>query len=806
MVGSGTEPPLSHPLDGRDLGAAVLLADLASGQVVHANPLARALAPDQAPPVALATWGLGAHLSTPGTDGPAGPLAALTRAASGESLTGELVHRHAGQLEAWTLTALPFTGGEGPPGLRGTSMIVLVPTAPTDEATYRRAMLASDVSFTISDPTEEDNPLVWVNPAFTRTTGYPLEQVVGRNCRFLQGPDTDPQTVSRIRRALDQGRPVSETLLNYRADGSRFWNEVSISPVLDDAGRLVSFVGVQQDVTARVDAEATAARALEAERQARARLTLLADVAEALTELDTTLMLRRLARVLARDLLDWCAVLVHEDSRLVMVTGPEEPVSARPFLLPRGTQLAGDDDPIAAQLAGSSTAGVLLDSASPHPEGSVGGWVAETVCSSRPGACMSIPIPGRRGVLGLLVVPQPEGGRDPADEALLMETARRAGLSLENARLYTREHLVAETLQRSMLPEQAIVPGLDLWSYYAPNVDHAQVGGDWYDVLQPEGTVGIVIGDVVGHDIEAAAAMGQLRSVVRAYAFDNDEPGTVLMRVDQLVRGMRIARSASMVYARLEQDGDGAWEMAWCRAGHLPPILVSAGRATALMAGGGSLIGIGDRPRTTCSVSLQPGDVVVFYTDGLIERRSRRLKDGLARLVRVCAALVATDAAGIGEQLLASLGEAPDDDMAVVVLRVPSDEAGLAAEDGPRTRRWQLVGESTSIGRARRLTLQTCRLWGMDLAAEAELVVSELVANAVMHGWGRIGLRLAQADGGLLVEVEDENPHAPAPTLPGRGPGGYGLHVVERLAEWGWRPSGNGKTVWARVRGRTITG
>jgi anti-sigma regulatory factor (Ser/Thr protein kinase) len=145
--------------------------------------------------------------------------------------------------------------------------------------------------------------------------------------------------------------------------------------------------------------------------------------------------------------------------------------------------------------------------------------------------------------------------------------------------------------------------------------------------------------------------------------------------------------------------------------------------------------------------------------------------------------------------------------MAVVVLRVPSDEAGLA-EDGPRTRRWQLVGESTSIGRARRLTLQTCQLWGLDLAAEAELVVSELVANAVMHGWGRIGLRLAQVDdGGLLVEVEDENPHAPAAAPAGRGgPGGYGLHVVERLAEWGWRPSGNGKTVWARVRGRTITG
>jgi hypothetical protein len=267
---------------------------------------------------------------------------------------------------------------------------------------------------------------------------------------------------------------------------------------------------------------------------------------------------------------------------------------------------------------------------------------------------------------------------------------------------------------------------------------------------------------------------------------------------------MRISRTASLVYARLEEDGGGHWDMSWCRAGHLPPILIQDGKVRTLMEGGGTLVGLGERPRVTSSVRLSPGDVVVFYTDGLIERRARRLMDGLARLQSVCAALVETDAAGIGEQLLASLGKAPEDDMAIVVLRVPTDEPARSLGGDPRQRRWQLSGDPTSIGRARRLTVQTCTLWGLPVTGEAELVVSELVANAVLHGWGTIGLRLSHTGSDLLLEVEDGNPHPPAAAEAQRdGPGGYGLHVVARLSEWGWRRSGPGKVVWARVRIRS---
>ena len=169
------------------------------------------------------------------------------------------------------------------------------------------------------------------------------------------------------------------------------------------------------------------------------------------------------------------------------------------------------------------------------------------------------PLPGRRRVLGVLVVRAHDGhglrDLEPSVRTVLDLTARRVGLVIDNARLYDREHRLAETLQRAMLPEQAEVDGLDVWTYYAPNSENAQVGGDWYDVLQvsPD-VVGVVIGDVVGHDVEAAASMGQLRSVVRSYIFDITTPGPVLERVDQLVAGMRVPRPASLVLSTLTRS------------------------------------------------------------------------------------------------------------------------------------------------------------------------------------------------------------------------------------------------------------
>jgi len=810
-----------------EAGAAVLLVDLRTTQVVHANRSATEMAGAQSLPMGVDEWGRRAGLLAPsGADlsDSAGPLSKVAR---GEPVAGEMVRRDPGSAGKGQHPQGPTAGEEGQTGplwmtgfplepqlgdtLSGHALVVFmsVTAGGTMESLQDRAVLATGLAFTISDPTQPDNPLVWVNPSFTRATGYELQDVIGRNCRFLQGSDTDPEAVGRLRDAIRAGEPVVETLLNYRADGTAFWNEVSVSPVFDAQGRIVNYVGVQADVTPRVEAQAERLAALHSERQARARLALLADVAEAAAELDSPTALQGVAGVISPALVPWCAFVVSNGHLRVVATAGEVPPPGRDtYPLARGWDAGPDgdvDDPVAAQVMGRERGPLQLTDGEAPSEGTLTRWLAGQLGLQAGVESLSVPVPGRRDVLGLLVLGVPEDGLDAEDTALVGEVARRVGLALENARLYAREHQLAETLQRSMLPEQAGVPGLDVWSYYAPNVDHAQVGGDWYDVLQMGAdSVGLVVGDVVGHDVEAAAAMGQLRSVVRAYAFEQEEPGTVLMRVDQLVAGMRIPRSASLVLSTLTQGEGGTWELAWSRAGHLPPLLVSGGEVHVLSEAGGTLVGVGDRPRQTESRTLVPGDVLLLYTDGLIERRARPLMDGLQMLREVCARLVPSDAAGIGEQLLSALGEEPEDDMAIVVVRIPEEEEPQEQQlDAPRQRRWQLPGDPSSIGRARRLTITSARAWGLRCGPEAELVVSELVANAVLHGWGPVGLRLRHSARGLVIEVDDANPTPPAAVdAEQQGIGGYGIHVVRRLAEWGWHRSGAGKTVWARVPDR----
>jgi hypothetical protein len=183
-------------------------------------------------------------------------------------------------------------------------------------------------------------------------------------------------------------------------------------------------------------------------------------------------------------------------------------------------------------------------------------------------------------VLGALTLltQHPYGRRyGPRDVHLAADLAGRAGLAVDNARLYETEHAAAVTLQRTLLPAVPDVAGLQIAARYLVGVDGNQVGGDWYDVLQlPDGAVGIAVGDVVGHDLRAAAAMGQLRGVVRSYAWGGDQPGSVLDRCDQLVQGLEMAAMATAVYARLDPpDPDGTRTLHYANAGHPTPLLLT---------------------------------------------------------------------------------------------------------------------------------------------------------------------------------------------------------------------------------------
>ncbi|MFC3689456.1 SpoIIE family protein phosphatase [Aquipuribacter hungaricus] len=840
--------------------AAVLVVDLASTRVEYANLRAMAMAGDVSLPVGIDEWGHHAGLVSPGGEDLTETTGPLSRVARGEPVAGELIRRDSdkasddaagerrrqqdasddGGLVDDVVGPLWVTGFPLGESMQGRALVVFMrltgpglTAAPgpaevlaTQATAVRdRAVIATDLSFTISDPALPDDPLVWVNPAFTRTTGYTSDDVVGRNCRFLQGPGTDRETVARISAALREGRGCVETLLNYRKDGSAFWNQVSVTPVLDPEGRLVNFVGVQADVTERVLVQEQRERALLAEQRARAGLVLLDRVSDAVIELDATAAMERLALVLAETIAPW-ALVVQMDRNVEVVAASgsalEELVGAGRRVGPPVAALEADD-PLRAVCEGAADE-TVVDLAVPRRSGTVTGWFADTVGSRVEGSYLAVQLAGRDAVIAVLLVglgpgPAEQPGFPAPDDddhrKLVRVVARRTGLSLENARLYAREHTLAETLQRSMLPQRSGIPGLDVWTHYAPNVDHAQVGGDWYDVLPiSDDVAGLVVGDVVGHDVEAAATMGQLRSVVRSYAYELEDPGSVLMRVDHLAAGMGIARMASLVLMTLRRRDEGQWDLSWSSAGHLPALVgtprtdPAGGEVTGysvrrLDSAQGTLVGLGEGARFSDTVRLRPGDVVVAYTDGLIERRSRPMAEGLEQLVGVLQGATGSLADGIGERLLAALGDSPEDDTAVVVLRVPVDVSDVPAPRAaaPRQRRWQLPSDPSSVGKARHATLRACAVWGIPQVELAEVVVSELVANAVMHGWGIVQLRLFDTAPGLRIEVEDGNPEPPR-LVPHRplGEGGHGLHVVGEVARWGWSPTRSGKLVWAQLQ------
>lgn len=633
------------------------------------------------------------------------------------------------------------------------------------------------------------------------------------------GPELDADSRRSIRLALASASASTIVVQARRTDGVAFWAELDLIPLDVAASGEALWSVTARDISQQIEAAYVERVQREVERRARLGLTIVSRVSDLLQESESSVVLRAIADMLSRRAVAWAGFVV-EDRNLREVEGidplPRRPSTPRPV---------GPDE-IERLLNGVTMYTVRLDADTPATPGSA---TAEVLAIVEPHRAehldaahevLVLPVLGRLRTLGLLVVMPYADRRHPSDDVadsatrqdlheelvtMLELVARRVGMAMDNARLYAGEHQLAEALQQAMLPEQAEVPGLDVWSYYAPSASHAQVGGDWYDVVNVGEETVVVIGDVVGHDVEAAATMGQLRSVVRAFSVELVDPGTVLSRVDDLVSTMRMPRTASLVYATLTPRDGGCWDFTYSRAGHLPPLRVRGGTVTVLDGAAGPLMGYGSGQRTTATAELLPGDMLVLYTDGLIERRDRAMRAGLDALVSLCQSVFPPDAAGMGEELLV-LADAPEDDVALVVVRVPG--APETAGGSPlRRRRWQLPAEASSIGRARHAVRNAATAWGLEDPGPAELVVSELMSNAVMHGRGRIGLQLHDTGDGLRIEVSDANPAPPITreANPGRV-GGFGMHIVDRLAHWGWRPTPNGKIVWARLRAAQLGG
>jgi serine phosphatase RsbU (regulator of sigma subunit) len=307
----------------------------------------------------------------------------------------------------------------------------------------------------------------------------------------------------------------------------------------------------------------------------------------------------------------------------------------------------------------------LLGVTSPHPlVGTVAAWSAW--------AALAV------GIVGSLLV-----------AAVLEQAVRRRDAALA---LYQSEHHVAETLQRKLLPSLSAMPGLDIASRYVAASDGQQVGGDWFDVFDlGGGTTGVVIGDVMGHDIEAAAAMAQVRAGLRAYAWEGGEPAPVVERLARLVDAFSVAGLVTVVYGVLGPPGEnGARWFRWANAGHLPPIAcLPDGQVRELRDGSSGVIGApGPERRAQSEQLLPPGSLLVLYTDGLVERPGAALTDSIERL-RVSlqhqhGVSSADDACD------AILQERPldqtRDDIAIVVVRLLADEVNTASRAGGTAR------------------------------------------------------------------------------------------------------------------------
>lgn len=683
-----------------DAPVSVVLIDRASAQVTYANSAAWELAGDVPLPVGADAWGTAAGLTDldgrplAGTDGP------LTQLAAGQPVAGQAVRRSvAGEPDQllW-VTGFPLAPDEG-----SLSLVVLLGVddeggdAGTDlllQSLRERAVVATDICFTISDPRRPGNPLVWVNPSFTRVTGYSAEESVGRNCSFLQGPATDPAAVDAIRAGIAARTQTTVTLLNHRKDGTAFWNQLSISPVLDGRGELVSFVGVQSDVTQRVLLETEREAAHAAERAARReselaqdRLRLMAEATSQLSStLDTTVLLDRLARLCVPLLADWVFIARLDADDVVEQVALHHTGVAGDDLADIRTAFLGRPLPESSPARRAVVTGgpvldarVQVDRVSAYRRG----LDTRSIEALGTGSLLGVPMSARGGTAGVLILVRAVAdGFSAADVDLAQDLGRRAGLALDNARLYQQEASVAETLQRSLLPELPEIRGVRAAAHYTAASAAAAVGGDFYDLLElPGDRVGLVIGDVAGHDLNAAATMGQLRGLIRAACWDRDAPDAaeVLTRVDRLVDVLSVPGLATAVHLRAHRPAEpgGPWRVECSNAGHPPVLLRTPDGAVAPLTPEHDLLLGADAGarRRVVTTTVPAGSQLVGFTDGLIEQPEddgpeRDTDLGTARLTALLADLPVGAPVEVVADAMAGLVTSRLDDVAFLVVEL----------------------------------------------------------------------------------------------------------------------------------------
>ncbi|MBU6533144.1 SpoIIE family protein phosphatase [Streptomyces mayonensis] len=410
------------------------------------------------------------------------------------------------------------------------------------------------------------------------------------------------------------------------------------------------------------------------------RLSLLADLAAHFNDTpDLAEGLRTAGRLLTRRLADWCAVdLFTEDSRLDRVcVVHRDPRGLRPDAYEGGLPEISEDarGPLARALRG---AGPLLLTDVPPPQRAAAALDrshSELFRALGAGSAVVAPLRARRRIFGALTLARAPGAPpfSETDLALVDDLVHSLALGVDDARLYEASRSIAERLQRSLLPGLPRLDHLGLAARYAASSTTAQVGGDWYDsFVLPDGNTAVVIGDVTGHDLDAAIAMSQLRSMLRGIALDRREPpAEVLRRLDLANHSLRQEATATCAYGLVKGPAHGPWELTYACAGHPPPLLTTReGETRYLEDGAGLLLGMDPTlPRASARQALPAHSTLLFYTDGLVERRDESLDDALERLRRHTADLAREPLDTFCDELLIGLGADNADDIALLAVR-----------------------------------------------------------------------------------------------------------------------------------------
>ncbi|MFQ1000607.1 SpoIIE family protein phosphatase [Modestobacter sp. SSW1-42] len=573
--------------------------------------------------------------------------------------------------------------GRALPGPDGTAIRVIgvaydVTAEVAGEARVTRLLEAMPAGFYSLD---HDWRFVHVNAHAERLLGHSREELLGKQVWDAFPGTADSVFEENYRRAVEHGQPISFDA-HYPAplDG---WYEVRAWPTPD--GLSVYFIEVTQRRAAQERAEL-----------ATRRLTLLARVSTELAgTLDVQAATARLPRLVVPALADYCILTVVDDDGHPRDVGSWHEDPAGRALLERYAEVRLDAMPLTAPVGRALHANEAVTfSGDEVLELLPPGRAKELLSLLAPKTEVALPLRARGRTLGLLTlffsaghVPTPE------DVSVAQDVADRAGLAWDNARLFGQQQQMAETLQRSMLTEPPEPDHAEIVVRYMPAAEAARVGGDWYDAfLQPNGATMLVIGDVVGHDTAAAAAMGQVRSVLRGIAAYSDAgPAEVLRGLDSAMTVLQLDTLATAAVARFEQTPDersrGVTRMVWANAGHLPPLALNPDGSTTVLADWKAdlLLGVDSSvTRTENVVTLDRGSTVLLYTDGLIERRDADLDTGLHRLRASLTDLAALPLQQLCDELIERLVDGkPEDDVALVAVRLHPQDRPRPPEAGP---------------------------------------------------------------------------------------------------------------------------